>query len=204
MYRNAKVYLVDDDEDICKSLTFLAESIGLEIECYSNAKKFLESYDSEKAGCLLLDVRMPGMSGLQLQEELKKRSSHKPIIFLTGHGDISMAVKAIKEGAYHFFTKPYNTQELLDCINAAIEEDLKLKKRDYDSYAYEEKLARLTPRESEILEWVVVGKTSRAIAELLGISHKTVELHRNKLMEKMEVSSSVELAALVYKNRQAH
>ena len=201
MAQEPTVFLVDDDKDLCKSIHFLGESVGLNVEYFCRARSFLEQYNDARPGCLLLDIRMPEMSGLQLQAELKARNINIPIIFMTGHGDISMAVQAVKEGAYQFFSKPCNSQALLDCLHQAIREDLELRKRNKRRLEVQIRVQRLTPRENEIMEYVIAGMTSKVIAEKLGISIKTVDLHRNRLMEKMEVSSSVELAVLLLKHR---
>jgi FixJ family two-component response regulator len=194
------VFVVDDDLAICESLQWLVESIGLGVKIYQTTKKFLDDYKPSYHGCLVLDVRMPELSGLELQKQLIGQKSTLPLIFITGHGDIPMAVKAMKGGAVDFLTKPFNDQDLLDSINKAIELD---KKRHCQRAEFEEVNARfreLSPREKEVMGIIVDGHSNRIAADKLGISVKTVELHRAKIMEKTQVGSFAELVknALFY------
>lgn len=191
------VFCVDDDEATCESIRFLIESVGLPIEVFHSAKDFIRGYKLGQPGCLLLDVRMPEMSGLELQEQLAKRRIDIPVIFITGHGDVPMAVRAMKAGAYDFLTKPFNDQTLLDSIQGAIKVDkhrrLEISKRKIIG----KRIETLTPREREVMYCVVKGNLNKVTAYELGITSKTVELHRAKVMEKMHVKSLAELVKLV-------
>lgn len=191
------VFYVDDDEAMCESIRFLMESVSLNIETFSSARKFLDSYDAERAGCLLLDVRMPEMSGLELQEQLRKRKINIPIIFITGHGDVPMATRAMKAGAVEFLTKPFNDQTLLDSIQNAIEIDTERRKIAFERDKIADRINRLTPREYEVMQCVIKGNLNKVTAYELGISSKTVELHRAKIMEKMKAKSLAQLVAMV-------
>jgi FixJ family two-component response regulator len=191
------VFYVDDDEAMCESIRFLIESVSLNIETFSSARKFLESYDPARAGCLLLDVRMPEMSGLELQEQLRKRKINIPIIFITGHGDVPMATRAMKSGAVEFLTKPFNDQTLLDSIQNAIDIDAERRKVAQERDEISERINKLTPREYEVMQCVIKGNLNKVTAYELGISSKTVELHRAKIMEKMQAKSLAQLVAMV-------
>jgi RNA polymerase sigma factor (sigma-70 family) len=186
------VYVVDDDEALRDSLRWLLESAGYRTTTFSTAERFLAAYRPGVASCLLLDVRMPGLTGLELQEELNRRGQPLPIIFITGHGDVPMAVKAVKNGAFHFLEKPFNDAQLLQLIEQAAHGGPALAQQAERQCAAA-KLARLTQREREVLDLVVSGRKNKQIAEELGISVKTVEAHRARAMEKMEVSSVAEL-----------
>jgi len=194
----ATVFIVDDDEASRESQQELMESIGLETRAFSSAQEFLASYDEEWHGCLLLDVRMPGMSGLKLQDELTRRGCQLPIIFLTGHGDVPMAVETLRKGAVDFVEKPAGGQYLLDKVHEAIDkadcmQRLKARKRDISA-----KLARLTPREKEVLEYIKQGKRPKTIAFELGLSRKTVDWHFAVLRKKLAVDSTGELMLLLH------
>jgi len=183
------VFIVDDDEAIRDSLQMLMSTVGLESACYASAQDFLTDYDPDQPGCLLLDVRMPGMSGIDLQERLVAMHSILPIIFITGHGEVPMAVHAMRAGAVDFVQKPFSEQALLDQIHQAVEQDSKsrvlLGRRD----AIVERIASLTPREREVMEMVIDGKANKVIAIDLGVSERTVEIHRARVMQKMEAES---------------
>lgn len=186
------VYVIDDDPALCESLRWLMESIGLKVEVYSNAKDFLTHYHPEMKGCLLVDIRMPGMSGFELQDALIARHNRMPLIMITGHGDIPMAVRALKAGAIDFITKPFNAQQLLEQVQKAINQDSHRPEiPEYTSLA--KRFASLTSREKEVMERVVAGKLNKEIAYELGISLKTVELHRSHVMQKIQVKSLAEL-----------
>lgn len=187
------VFIVDDDEDVRDALKETVESVGLMAELYTSAQNFLDAYQAERAGCLVLDIRMPGMSGLQLQNELNKRGSILPIIYVTGHADVSIAVKALKSGAVDFLEKPFQDQQLLDHINAALRRDAIARERLEKKRHIERRMAILTTREREVLNLVVEGKPNKKIAEELGISDRTVEIHRSNVMAKMQVSSLPQL-----------
>ena len=195
------VYLVDDDNGVRDSLSLLLRSVGLANEAYESAADFLAAYDSDRVSCLVTDIRMPGMSGLDLQRELNARHIDIPIIFITGHGDVPMAVNAMKSGAMDFLQKPFRDQDLLDRINKA----LLLAKENYQTQMEEGeirvRLDSLTPRESEVMEMVVKGCANKVIAMDLGVSQRTVELHRARVMHKMGVRSLAELVKLSEKVR---
>ena len=191
------VLIVDDDPAVRDSLALLLRSVGLKSEAYSSAAEFLQAYDASRRGCLVLDVRMPGMSGLELQEKLEGLHSTLPIIFLTAHGDVPMAVKAVKAGAVDFIQKPFRDQELIDKIQHAIEDDTRIREKLADR---EETLARiesLTPREHEVMDLVVDGKANKVIALDLGLSQRTVEIHRARVMRKMGADSVSQLVRMV-------
>ncbi|REJ84720.1 MAG: DNA-binding response regulator [Acidobacteria bacterium] len=188
-----RVFIVDDDEGFRDSMVMLCDSVGLETEAFASAAEFLRRFSPEMRGCLLLDVRMPGMSGLELQQELSRRNSRVPIVFMTGHGDIPMAVAAMKAGAADFLSKPFSHQELLDRIHRALrigEREEEPRRREAEvREAYE----RLTPREQDVMHLVVQGAANKVIASRLGISQRTVEIHRAHAMEKMEADSLADL-----------
>jgi RNA polymerase sigma factor (sigma-70 family) len=195
------VFVVDDDPGVADAIRLLLRSVGLPSEAFGSAKDFLESYDSGRAGCLVLDVRMPGMSGLDLQARLKEMGSTLPIIFVTAHGDVPMAVDAVKAGALDFVQKPFRDQELLDKIQEALEADAHRRVEMRDLTEIKTRLESLTPREFEVMELVVAGKPNKNIARALGISQRTVEIHRARVMEKMQVRSVSMLVQLVMRTR---
>jgi two-component system, LuxR family, response regulator FixJ len=192
----ATVFVVDDDPAVRKSLRWLIESIGLHVRTFASGSEYLDDYDPQQPGCLVLDVRMPGMSGLELQERLRERGRHLPIIVMTAFGDVPMAVRAMKFGAVHFFEKPVKDQELLDHIQTAIHEDLQWRSRAQQDEAVRVRYQRLTKRECEVLTEVVGGLSSKEIGSKLGVSFKTVEAHRAKIMKKMEADSVPHLIRL--------
>jgi len=188
------VFVVDDDHAVRRFLCGLIASVDIPVESYASARDFLENYQYGRAGCLLLDIRMPGMSGLELQQELDRRSIDLPVIILTGHGNVQVAVNAMKAGAIDFIEKPFNNDLLLDRIQRALSDSVRAREVRLEQEALEARLSRLTPREQQILERVIAGDTNKGVARRLGISEKTVELHRSRVMEKMRAGS---LAALV-------
>ena len=190
------VFVVDDDAAMRTSLRWLIESVGLSVETYNSAQEFLNAYTPDRSGCIVLDVRMPGMSGLELQEHLNSRRIMIPVIIVTGHGDIPMAVAAMKAGAVEFIEKPFNDQRLLDCVKEALQRDNRIRNDQVEKAAIDQRLDNLTPREREVMEMVVAGKANKVIAALLDVSAKTVEAHRAKVMEKMGVTSLAELVRL--------
>lgn len=198
---SASVFVVDDDDAMLISIRWLLESVGLRVKTFASAKEFLDKCKTSDPGCLILDVRMAGMSGLELQQQLKVQGMNIPIIFVTGHGDVPMAIKAMKAGAFEFLTKPFNDQALLDSINKAIEFDTTRRQANTELAVLSVRVERLTPREHEVMELVVEGKLNKVIAGELKISPKTVELHRAKIMEKMEANSLAHLVriALTYR-----
>ncbi|MGD2116901.1 MAG: response regulator FixJ [Chromatiales bacterium] len=191
------VFVVDDDHAMRESLTWLIESVGLRVETYDSADAFLQSYYPGRSGCLLLDVRMPGMSGLELQEHLQRQQVTVPVIIITGHGDVPMAVRAMKAGAIDFIEKPFNDEQLLESIRNALTIDDMRRDREAQKAAVASRLAQLTPREHEVMDMVTAGKSNKEIANTLGVSAKTVEAHRAKVMEKMQAGSLAELVRLV-------
>jgi two-component system response regulator FixJ len=197
------VFIVDDDKAVARSLRWLIETVRLKVETFSSAQGFLDGYDSSKPGCLVLDVRMPGMSGLDLQERLAAQRIHVPIIFITGHGDVQMAVRAVQSGAFDFVEKPFNDQDLLDRIQKAIIFDAGQRGRSMQRAQLRSLFASLTPREREVLDLVVEGMSNKAIANSLGLSAKTVEVHRAKVMEKMHARSVADLVKMAMQNHAA-
>ncbi|MFK7777718.1 MAG: response regulator transcription factor [Gimesia sp.] len=187
--QEATVFVVDDDPAIRKSLRWLIESVGLKVETFELASDFLQKYLPDSPGCLVLDVRIPGMSGLELQEKLRERGYDIPVIIVSGYGDVPMAVRAMKAGAVDFLEKPVSDQVLLDYIQKSIERDIKSKQNRLQNKELIERKASLTRREHEVMEHVVSGLSSREIAGLLNVSFKTVEAHRAKIMKKMQVKS---------------
>jgi RNA polymerase sigma factor (sigma-70 family) len=182
------VFVVDDDDALRDSVRVLLGSAGLASEGFSSAQQFLERYRGAP-GCVLLDVRMPGMSGLRLQDELAARRVRTPVVFVTGHGDVPMAVEAIKKGALDFIEKPYRDDDLLERVRRALEVDAEQRR-------VESLFERLTQREREVLEHMLAGRTGRAMAEALGVSAKTIEFHRARIMQKLGVRTREELYRL--------
>lgn len=197
----ATVFVVDDDDAVRESLAFLLKSVGLKVESFSSAQDFLKSYNPARAGCLVLDIRMPGMSGLELQEKLKQMESMLPIIFITGHGDVPMAVKAIKAGAADFVQKPFRDQELIDRIREVLEEDASARVEKLQKAEILKCIDSLTEREREVMEQVVDGKANKVVAIDLNVSQRTVEIHRANVMDKMKARSLAQLVRLVMKAR---
>jgi len=191
------VFVVDDDSGVRDSLELLVRSVGLEVETYPSALDFLEAYNPKRPGCLVLDVRMPGMSGLDLQRELASRHSILPIIFITAHADVPMAVEAVKAGAADFVQKPFRDQDLIDKIQHAIEFNAQIRKEAADRSEIMSRIESLTPRERQVMDRVVEGKANKAIAHALELSRRTVEIHRARVMEKMQATSVAQLVQMV-------
>jgi FixJ family two-component response regulator len=191
------VFIIDDDEAMRDSLGLLMRSVGINYETYSNAQSFLENYEESRSGCLLLDIRMPGMSGLDLQQKLQEMDAELPILFITGHGDVPMAVEAMKKGAVDFFQKPFRDQALLDRISQVMTQLNDNQKKQAERQQIRSRLERLTTRENEILNLVVQGVGNKVIAADLGISQRTVELHRAHVMQKMQADSLAQLVQMV-------
>ena len=199
---DATVFIVDDDQAVARSLRWLIETVRLQVETFASAQAFLDGYDAAKPGCLVLDVRMPGMSGLELQERLAaRRCYHVPIIFITGHGDVQMAVRAVQAGAFDFVEKPFNDQDLLDRIQRAIAHDAGQRGKEAQRAQLKALFAGLTPREREVLDLVVEGLSNKAVANALGLSAKTVEVHRAKVMEKLHARSISDLVKMAMQNQ---
>ena len=197
----AFVFIVDDDDAVRESLEFLMKSIDQPCETYPSAQAFLDAYNPAKPGYLLLDIRMPGMSGIDLQEKLQQMESGLPVIFITGHGDVPMAVKAIQAGAADFIQKPFRDQELIDRIREVLEADVSARAERTERNEILERMDTLTEREKEVMEQVVAGKANKVVAIDLNVSQRTVEIHRANVMEKMKAKSLAQLVRLVMKAR---
>ncbi|MCK5336327.1 MAG: response regulator transcription factor [Gammaproteobacteria bacterium] len=191
------VYVVDDDQAVRDSLRWLIESVDLNVKTFSNGQELLDNFEEQEISCLVLDVRMPGISGLDLQQRLKKMGSGVPVIIVTGHADVPMAIQAMKAGAFDFIEKPYSDQLLLERIQCAIEQDDCFKKQQVINNEINQRIDSLTPREREVMGLVVSGHSNKSIAKELGVSIKTVEVHRGNLMTKMQAKSLSELVRLV-------
>jgi two-component system, LuxR family, response regulator FixJ len=193
------IYLVDDDEAVRDSLGMLFDSIGLAYEAYPSALDFLLSFDPARHACLVADIRMPGLSGLELQQRLNDQGAETPIIFITGHGDVPMAVTAMKSGAVDFVQKPFRDQDLIDRINKALERDRERRTTRAEQDEIRSRIALLTPREKEVMQCVVRGQANKVIAMDLGVSQRTVELHRARVMRKLRMRSLAELVHAIDK-----
>ena len=191
------VFVVDDDEAVRASLRLLLKSVGLPATVYCSAQEFLANYDPRFPGCVVLDVRMPGMSGLELQQILNLRGATVPVIFITGHGDIPMAVEAMQHGAFDFLQKPFRDQDLLDRVQRALEKDHRTRQELKEKDRIRDRLTSLTPREREVLTLITRGKPNKVVAGDLGVSQRTVEIHRARVMEKMGASSFAQLVRMV-------
>lgn len=191
------VFVVDDDEEVRNGVKLLLESVGLSVVCYASATEYLEAFDASLPGCLVVDIRMPGMSGLDMQEKLTQEPIHPPVIVITGHGDVPMAVRAVKAGAVDFIEKPFRDQILLDSVHRAIEMDAKQRGEASKLSDIRERLGQLTPREREVLDLVVSGRRNKNISEELGITLSTVEAHRSRVMEKMGADSLSQLMRMM-------
>ena len=193
---NAIVFVVDDDEPMRKSLQNLIGSVGLRVEAFASAPEFLRSKLTDVPGCLVLDVRLPGLSGLDLQKRMVEAGIEIPIIFITGHGDIPMTVRAMKAGAVEFLTKPFRDQDLLDAIQQALDRDRAARKQRAQINELHNRLDSLTPREREVMGLVVAGLLNKQIAGELGTSETTIKIHRHQVMEKMGAGSLAELVRM--------
>lgn len=197
MKKNPLVMVVDDDAGIRNAMRILLKSVGIEATLYASAQEFLAAYQPSQPGCLVLDIRMPGMSGLELQQQLNLRGAVVPVIFMTGHGDIPMAVEAMQHGAFDFLQKPFRDQDLLDRIQRAIARDAERRESLGEHTRIKSHLESLTAREREVLELMVKGKQNKQIAQELGVSPRTIEIHRARVMEKMEAHSVAELVRMM-------
>jgi two-component system, LuxR family, response regulator FixJ len=191
------VYIVDDDSGVRSSIRVLMKSVGLAALPFPSAREFLEAYHPNSPGCLVLDIRMPGMSGLELQEALNERGAVIPVIFITGHGDIPMAVEAMRQGAFDFLQKPFRDQDLIDRIQSALARDAEARQSLQEHARIRVRIASLTPREKEVLELLTSGKANKMMAQDLGLSQRTVEIHRAHVMEKMGAKSVAQLVRMV-------
>lgn len=191
------VFIIDDDEEVRSAMVLLMESVGLNAKAFVSATEFLKEYDPKVPGCIVSDVRMPGMSGLDMQKKLNEIGAHPQIIIITGHGDIPMAVDAMRDGALDFIEKPFNDQRLLDSVHRAIEKDAAERGIAMRLAEIQERVASLTRREKEVMELITQGKRNKVIADELCVSQSTVEAHRAKVMEKMQADSLSELMRMV-------
>jgi two-component system, LuxR family, response regulator FixJ len=194
--RRQKVYVVDDDASARESLCWLLDTEGIETESFDSAESFLEQWSPDWAGCITADIRMPGKSGLQMQATLNEHGNRLPIIVLTGHADVPIAIRAMKQGAYEFLQKPYSDEELLACVNGALELDRDTYRSQRDRLTAMRAFEHLTERERVVMRLVVDGLTNKSIAAQLGISEKTVEVHRARSMEKMGAKTLPELVRI--------
>ncbi len=194
--QTSTVYIVDDDQAIRHAMELLMRSVGLDYEIFHSGDDFLASHSNDWAGCLVLDIRMPGLGGLELQEKLNELGSTLPIIFITGHGDVPMAVEAMQKGAVDFIQKPFRDQELLDQISEALKTDQQRRSARDQKAEVLNHVEKLTKREREVMDLVVTGKPNKVIAYELGVSQRTVEIHRARVMEKMEANSLADLVRM--------
>ena len=193
------VFVVDDDPSVRRSIKRLIGSVGLQVEPFGSAQEFLLSKRPDAPSCLVLDIRLPGISGLDFQHKLAEANIHIPIIFITAHGDIPMTVRAMKAGAVEFLTKPFREQDLLDAIQLALERDRFRRQGDAEIAVLRERFESLTPREREVLPWVVSGLLSKQIADAIGTSEASVKVHRSQLMRKMAADSVADLVRMAEK-----
>jgi len=196
MARQTTVFIVDDDDAVRGSLRLLLKSAGLPAVAHASAQEFLDQWHPEQPGCLILDVRMPGMSGLELQSELNRRGAIIPVIFISGHGDIPMAVEAIQHGAFDFLPKPFGDKDLIDRVQRALAADAENRKTRIEKETLRSRYDSLTPREQEVLTLVTQGKANKVMAGDLGVSQRTVEIHRARVMEKMGAHSLAQLVRM--------
>jgi RNA polymerase sigma factor (sigma-70 family) len=193
------VFVVDDDPSVRSSLKFLMTSVGLQVESFDSADALLKRKLPDAPSCLVLDVRLRGLSGLDFQRELAARHCHMPIIFITGHGDIPMSVRAMKAGAVEFLTKPFRDQDLLDAVRIALEKDRERREREKEVSDLKERFNSLTPREQKVISMVVSGMLNKQIADQLGTAENTVKVHRSRAMEKMHAQSVAEVVKMIDK-----
>jgi len=190
------VYLVDDDYSVRDSLSLLIESTGQAVRCFESADEFLNNFDTEQAGCLILDVRMPNMTGLELQEEMARRNFSIPIIFISGHADIPDSSKAFRAGAVDYMEKPFDSNILLTRMQEAIQKDLDTRVHSAEIRKLKKRLGQLTPRELEVMVLIVKGLSNKQAAKQLVVSNRTIDVHRSKIMEKMEAADLAELTVM--------
>jgi two-component system, LuxR family, response regulator FixJ len=191
------VFIVDDDQSVRESLSLLLKATGHQSEAFPDAQSFLDEFDADRPGCLILDVRMPGMDGLQLQRVLAERASHLPVIMLTAHGDLPMAVDSMRSGAWHFVEKPYDKDRLLGIVAEALESDLEFRRENAERLEIEQRLTTLTDREREVADQLADGKSTKLVAVALGTSPNTIAHQRAKILEKMQAESVVDLTRML-------
>ena len=196
MTAEVTVFVVDDDKAVRRFLEGLIKSVGLRVTSCASAQEFFDAYEPGSQGCILLDIRMPGTSGLEMQKMLKEKDIDLPVIILTGHGDVQIAVHAMKAGAVDFIEKPFNNELLLDRIQRTVDDNLRSSMSSANRSRIAERLEILTPRERQVLDLVVAGETNKGVARQLRISERTVEIHRAKVMEKMQAKSLAELVKM--------
>src|SRR6266478_3860302 len=196
---DAIVFVVDDDPSVRRSTERLLRSAGLKVQTFSSAREFLAGHRPEGPACLVLDVRMPGLSGMELQRELAQSGTHIPIIFITGHGDIPMSVRAMKAGAVEFLTKPFRTRSLLEAVRAAIERDRSAHKARSEAGELRQRYEQLTPREREVMALVVAGQLNKQVAGELATTERTIKFHRAHIMQKMGADSLADLVRMAEK-----
>jgi FixJ family two-component response regulator len=195
--RQPTVFVVDDDDGVRASIRLLLKSIGFTATPMSSAQEFLAAFDPAQPGCLVLDIRMPGMSGMELQQQLNLRGATLPVIFITGHGDVPMAVEAMQHGAFDFLQKPFRDQDLIDRVQKALARDRETRASLQKHDQIRQKLESLTPREREVLDLMTKGQQNKVMAAELGLSQRTVEIHRAHVMEKMGANSVAQLVRMV-------
>jgi two-component system response regulator FixJ len=200
MEAEATVFVVDDDADLRKSVSWLLKTSGLKVETFASAERFLEEYDPDAPGCVLVDLRMPGMSGLDLQQRIRDNDWPAPVIIVTGHADVPTAVRALEEGAAGFIEKPFSRRRLVDRIQEAIEQDAQTRRLRSQRAEIMTRLDHLTPRQREVMNLVVAGGTTKEIAARLGASARTVEVHRKQVMAKLGVESLAELVTIAVRH----
>ena len=193
------VFVIDDDPSVRSSLKFLISTVGLQVESFDSAETFLKRKPPQTTSCLVLDVRLRGLSGLDFQRELAAKSIRIPIVFITGHGDIPMSVRAMKAGAVEFLTKPFRDQDLLDAIRVALERDRARREQEKEATELQQRFGSLTPREQEVISMVVSGMLNKQIAGELGTAENTVKVHRSRAMEKMRAQSLADLVRMIEK-----
>ncbi|MDZ7669011.1 MAG: response regulator transcription factor [Gammaproteobacteria bacterium] len=191
-----RVFVVDDDEPVRDAIGMLLDTVGIDYAAFASAQEFLDAYDPACSGCLVLDIRMPGMSGLDLQRKLLDMNASIPVVFITGHGDVPMAVEAMKRGAVDFIRKPFRDQELLDRVQEALNMDADQRAMHADVAAIRSRVAELTPREQQVFQRVADGQANKVVAIDLGISERTVEIHRSQVMQKTGARSLADLVRL--------
>lgn len=193
------VFVIDDDPSVRSSLKFLISTVGLQVESFDSAETFLKRKPPQTTSCLVLDVRLRGLSGLDFQRELAAKSIRIPIVFITGHGDIPMSVRAMKAGAVEFLTKPFRDQDLLDAIRVALERDRARREQEKEATELQQRFGSLTPREQEVISMVASGMLNKQIAGQLGTAENTVKVHRSRAMEKMRAQSLADLVRMIEK-----
>jgi len=198
MHRESTVVLVDDDQSVRDALKWLIESVELHVDTYASAAEFIESFDPTTPGCIVLDVRMPGMSGLELQENLAAHKCGLPVIIITGHADVAMCIRAFEGGAFAFLENPVNQQDLVEQVQKAVEQDQKNRQESMPADAIDDRVSRLTPREREVMDLLVAGRAMKQIANTLQVSLPTCSRHRGSVLDKLDVENDVQLTRRIH------